>query len=439
MNQTVEIPHVLVVEDSRTQAERLKLVLEENGFCVNLAPDGAEALSAIARQRPDLVLSDVLMPRMNGYQMCRAIKSDRRLRDLPVLLLTTLGDPEEVLEGLESGADYYITKPCDDGLLVDRIRKLLSGGPRRVRDDIEVLPPLEVELPGGTRTVHSSRRRMLDVLLSTYENTVRQNQELTAVREALERLNESLLQEVTERRRAEAEVRQLNDRLRQSNEELEQFAYVACHDLKQPLNQIAMLTDILVNSFEGRLSDSQIRLTGMVRKGVDRMRALILDLLELSRVESKGKPMEPVALGEVLTTVLETVRNELAASGGEVAAGPLPTVTGDRGQLVQLVQNLIGNAIKFRRQGVPPRVLVDAVREKGSWLISVSDNGTGFDPDKAEEVFQMFRRLHSHDEYPGTGIGLAICAKIVGRHGGRIWAESRPGVGSVFHFTLPST
>ncbi len=433
----IEHPRVLVAEDSPTQAERLRLVLEENGFEVTVARDGAEALDSIAQDRPDLVVSDVMMPRMNGYQMCRAVKSDPVLNTLPVLLLTTLQDPEEVLEGLESGADYYITKPYEESMLVERMRTLLAHPPTP-DSELESESTIEMVLPSGMREVRSTRRRMLNVLLSTYENAVRQNHELTLARESLQRLNESLVKEVAERRRAEEAEKRVNQRLKQSNEELEQFAYVACHDLKQPLNQIGMLTELLQRSFKGQLDENQKRLMSMVGNGVNRMRALILDLLELSRVESKGRPMAPVPLDEVLSVVLETLQTELSTCGGQVESVPLPTVVGDSGQLVQLFQNLVGNAVKFRRKGVEPRVAVGVQQEEGGWHFRVEDNGIGFDPSKAEEVFQMFRRLHAHDEYPGTGIGLAICAKIVVRHGGRIWAESQPGVGSVFHVLLPA-
>ncbi|MFH1530380.1 MAG: response regulator [Pseudomonadota bacterium] len=436
MSESDERWHILVVEDSATQAERLRLVLEESGFAVTVARDGAEALDRLKGFKPDLVVSDVMMPRMNGYQMCRAIKRDPALRDVPVLMLTTLQDPVEVLEGLESGADSYLTKPCDDSLLVHRINALLFA-PEEADVDEEEAPPIEVMLPGGPRRIHSTRRRMLQVLLSTYENAVRQNQELAAARELLERLNESLVTEIGERRRAEADAQRLNARLERSNEELERFAYVACHDLEQPLNQIGMLTEVLGRSMEGRLDAHQSQAMELITTGVGRMRSLILDLLMLSRVDSQGKPLAPVELDGVLAVVRGTLIDDIANSGAALHVPPLPRVMGDEGQLIQLFQNLLGNALKFRRAAVPPEIRVEAVLQGERWRFSVRDNSIGFDPSKATEVFQIFRRLHTQDEYPGTGIGLGICAKIVDRHGGKIWAESEPGVGSVFYFTLP--
>ena len=429
--------HILVVEDSPTQAERLRLVLEERGFAVTVARDGVDALDQLKRDRPSLVLSDVMMPRMNGYKMCRAIKADPALREIPVLMLTTLQDPEEVVEGLESGADSYLTKPCEDGLLVHRIRSLLFDA-RLLETEEETPPPIEVMLPSGPRMVHSTRRRMLEVLMSTYENAVRQNQELASAREALERLNEGLIREISERRRAEAAVQQSNTRLERSNEELERFAYVACHDLNQPLNQIGTLTEMLGRSMQVRMDEDQAEMMGLIVKAVGRMRALILDLLELSRVESKGKPLVPVALDEVLEIVLGTLAQEITASGATVSfKSGFPQVMGDGGQLVQLIQNLLGNALKFRREGVPPMIHLEVAPENDNWHFTILDNGIGFEPRFARDVFQIFRRLHTQEEYPGTGIGLGICAKIIERHGGRIWAESEPGVGSVFQFLLP--
>ncbi len=425
---------VLVVEDSPTQAERLRIVLEEAGFRVEVARNGAKALEKIRQRRPDAVVSDVMMPQMNGYQMCQAIKKDPHTRNLPVLLLTTLHDAAEVLEGMEAGADCYITKPYEDDLLTNKVRALIAVQPEVTEDPDG---PLTVLHLGTEREVRASRRQLLNVLLSTYENAVRQNQALLEARNQLECLNEDLVREVAERRRAEEETRELNARLERSNEELAQFAYVASHDLKQPLTQIAQMVEMLSRSLGERLSDRDRKVMDFIGGGVRRLQDLIHDLLQLSQVDSRGADFAPVDLRTILDTTMEDLRSAADEAGGVVLWDKLPTVQGDRSQLARLFLNLVGNALKFRRPGEAPVVQIRAARNKeGLWHITVSDNGIGFPQDKADRIFGMFQRLHSDREYRGTGIGLAICAKIVANHGGRIWAESVEGSGSTFHFTL---
>ncbi len=247
----------------------------------------------------------------------------------------------------------------------------------------------------------------------------------------------SQVQDVTARRALDLELERQRAELARSNAELEQFAYVASHDLKEPLRAIASYTQLLGERYADRLDARARRYIGHAVDGATRMSALVDDLLALSRVGTTGEPFAPVQLDAVLAETLHAMRATIAESGGAVTSDPLPCVTGDAAQLRQVLQNLVGNALKFRRPGVPPRVHVSAAAERGQWTITVRDNGIGIDPRFAELVFEVFRRLHTRDEYPGTGIGLAICRKAVERHGGRIWVEAAPDGGSAFRFTLP--
>lgn len=224
--------------------------------------------------------------------------------------------------------------------------------------------------------------------------------------------------------------------LRRSNAELEQFAYVASHDLQEPLRMISSYTQLLAKRYQGRLDTDADEFIAYAVDGATRMQTLINDLLTYSRVGTRTKPFVPTHLAEVLALALTNLRVLLHEQAAVVTNDDLPIVVGDESQLVQLFQNLIGNAVKFRG-AAPPHVHV-SVREAGpDWVFSVRDNGIGFDPQFAERIFVIFQRLHTKTEYAGTGIGLALCKKIVERHGGRIWAESQPGAGATFYFALP--
>ena len=200
---------------------------------------------------------------------------------------------------------------------------------------------------------------------------------------------------------------------------------------------VASYTQLLARRYGDKLDDDAREFIGFAVDGVTRMQALINDLLAFSRVGTRGGTFERTDANLVLERVLVNLGPAIEEAGAEVTSDPLPTVTADAGQLGQVLQNLIANAIKFRRPGDAPRVHLSARRERGEWLFSVADNGIGIAPEFAERIFVLFQRLHKRDEYPGTGIGLSICKKIVERHGGRIWLESTPGEGTTFLFTIP--
>jgi PAS domain S-box-containing protein len=241
-----------------------------------------------------------------------------------------------------------------------------------------------------------------------------------------------------ERRRAEEALRQHALELARSNEELQQFAYVASHDLQEPLRMVASYTQLLARRYRGRLDADADEFIGYAVDGVNRMQRLIQDLLAYSRVGTRGREPRPCDAGQALQRAADNLRTMFQETQGELKAGPLPRVLADETQLIQLFQNLVGNGLKFHGTA-PPRVEVAAEPHgPGWWRFTVKDNGLGIDPQYFERIFIIFQRLHGREEFPGTGIGLAICKKIVERHGGRIGLESRPGEGSTFWFTLPA-
>jgi len=239
--------------------------------------------------------------------------------------------------------------------------------------------------------------------------------------------------DVLQNARAELEARAAA--LERSNAELEQFAYVASHDLQEPLRMIAAYVQLLERRYRGKLGPDADECIHYASEGATRMHRLILDLLAFSRVGTHGGDFLPTRLDGVLYDVLDDMKVAIEESGAKVVSGGLPRLRIDPQQIGQLFQNLIANAIKFRAKD-PPQVRISARRDGENWVFAVADNGIGFDMRFAERIFVIFQRLHARDRYPGTGIGLAICKKIVERHGGRIWAESEPGKGSTFSFTL---
>lgn len=243
------------------------------------------------------------------------------------------------------------------------------------------------------------------------------------------RIYTAVLRDVTERVRAAEE-------LARSNSDLEQFAYVASHDLQEPLRMVASYTQLLARRYRGRLDADADEFISFAVDGVKRMQALINDLLAFSRVGTRGEAFEPTDTNDVMARVLRDLGTAIQDAGAEVTHEPLPTITADAVQLGQVFQNLLSNAIKFRPPDRIPRVHVSARRDHSEWIFSVADNGIGIEPEYAERIFLLFQRLHGRDEYPGTGIGLAICRKIVERHGGRIWFDSTPGRGTTFHFSV---
>ncbi|MFN6496178.1 MAG: ATP-binding protein [Nostoc sp. DedQUE01] len=261
--------------------------------------------------------------------------------------------------------------------------------------------------------------------------------------QALQGVNEELEIKVQERT---SELQKLNQDLQRSNQELEQFAYVASHDLEEPLRAVAGYTQLLEKEYQHCLDDSAKEYLAYIVDGAKRMQQLIQDLLAYSRVGTRGQEFVLVDCNTALSLALSNLYVAIAESEAIITHDPLPKLLADKTQMVQLFQNLVGNAIKFRRQK-PPQIHIGVLtteREaegelstpRSQWLISVRDNGIGIKSQYLERIFEVFRRLHTRREFPGTGIGLAICKKIVERHGGRIWAESEPGVGTVFYFTL---
>jgi hypothetical protein len=246
-----------------------------------------------------------------------------------------------------------------------------------------------------------------------------------------------LLRDITERKRAQAALQQTTADLQRSNRDLEQFAYAASHDLQEPLRAIGGYVKLLEHRFPDRLDAKARAYIAGAFDGATRMERLISDLLAFSRVVTLGDAFLPADLEDALEQALRNLEAGINSTQPTITHDPLPTLSVDAGQIRQVFQNLIGNALKFHGEQ-PPKIHIGAQRQEGRWVFSVRDNGIGIDAQYFERIFQVFQRLHTRNKYPGTGIGLAVCKKIVERHGGQIWVESQPGQGSTFYFSIPA-
>lgn len=285
---------------------------------------------------------------------------------------------------------------------------------------------LKKHAPVGPDEVPAEWARLLEAVSAAYDQN-------DSDRAMLERSLELSSAELLEKERLVDEQKR---ELQRSNTELEHFAYVASHDLQEPLRTVQSYMQLLKRRYGDKFDDDGREFIGFAIEGATRMRSLIEDLLDYARVASRAKPFEATPLAGVVEQVLQGLSVRLRERRASVEVGTLPTVLGDPRQLAQLLQNLIANAVKFQKQDVDPVVRITAEPSDEGVLVRVQDNGIGLAPEYGEKIFVIFQRLHSRDQYEGTGVGLAVCKKIVERHGGRIWVESEPGAGATFCFTL---
>jgi two-component system sensor histidine kinase/response regulator len=369
---------ILIVDDVPANLEVVGWHLERHGYCAVVAQGGEEGIERAELVRPSLILLDVLMPGVDGFETCRRLKARESTREIPVIFMTALTDTADKLTGFEVGAVDYVTKPLDGAEVLARI---------------------------GTHLTLDSLRRQLQTQNIQLQHEIRAREE---VQRALQR----------------------------SNAELEQLAYVASHDMQEPLRMVASYLQLVAQRYQGKLDTDADEFIGFAVDGAKRMQTLINDLLSYSRVGTKARPLAPTACETLVATAISDLSVAIRETGARITHGPLPIVMADAMQLTQLFQNLLGNAIKYHGTE-PPLVHIEAEPAGSDWCFSVRDNGIGIAPEYFERIFVLFQRLHGRREYSGTGIGLALCKKIIERHGGRIWVESTPGAGSVFRFTIP--
>jgi len=368
---------VVNVDDHEPARYARGRMLRLAGFTVYDAGTGEEAIQLSAERQPEVVLLDVHLPDIHGGEVCQRLKNQE---DSPIVIQLSASaiSAPQATAALNRGADAYLIEPIDPDVLVATIRAFLR-------------------LRNAERALAAANRE----------------------------LSEKNIQ-----------LQSLNRALMRSNEDLEHFAYVASHDLQEPLRNISTHIQFLERVSAERFDESERRVFSFVVHGARRMSALISDVLRYSRVGRDLPTLKPVDLSEVVDWVLANLSESLAEAGASVTTEGLPSVSGDFVQLGQVFQNLLGNSLKYRDPRRPLHVEISAEPDASAdWLIRVGDNGIGIPAEYLDRIFRPFKRLHGY-EIPGNGIGLALCRRIVEGHGGRIWAESTPGEGTTFLLTL---
>ena len=556
---------ILVVDDVEESRYYLEVLMRGHGHEVFAARNGAEALALAQKETVDIIISDILMPVMDGFELCRRCKQDDRLAAIPFIFYTaTYVDPRDQAFGLSLGADYYLIKPLEPDFLMQVLHDALSGrdrapsklhdislenDPLYLRQHNEALirkletkmiqlenanQRLEQELLERKRAEEALRmseekyRRIVETanegilvadvdfrvkyvnqkladmlgylpeeiigrllgyfmfpedladdqekrshrsqgLNETYERRFRRKDggecwtiiSATAIRtedggfkgsfamftditvrrqaeEALRRSHHDLELKVHDRT---AEIKTYMTKLEKSNEALQEFAVIASHDLQEPLRKVSTFGKMLKQKCDSSLGTEGNDYLERMLNANERMQSLLKGLLDYSRVTLADNPFVRVALSEIIRAVLSDLEVRIEKTGGEVQFGDLPVIQADPTQMQQLFQNLIGNALKFHKEGERPFIKISGGTADGNYCrIVVQDNGIGFEGQYFKKIFAPFQRLHGKSSpYEGTGMGLAICKRIVERHGGSITAKSEPGVGSRFVITLPVT
>jgi two-component system, sensor histidine kinase and response regulator len=404
---------ILIAEDSATQAERLKYTLENQGYLVTVTGNGREALRAARVERPTLLISDVIMPEMDGFQLCQAVKSDPELGGIPVILVTTLSDPHDVIRGLECRADNFVMKPYDDRYLLSRIRFVLVNSDLRDREQSSM--GVEIYFNGRRHFITADRLQILNLLLSTYEAAIQRNQELNHARNELQTVNAAL---------------------ETANGELESFSYSVSHDLRAPLRVIDGFSQALLEDYADKLDQEGKENLQRVRAATRRMGELIDDMLNLSRVTRSEMRLESVNLSELAQTIAAELQRSQPDRRVEFVIAEGMVVNGDQGLLKVALENLLGNAWKFTGKRSEANIKFGMTEGDGKRVYFVRDNGSGFDMAYANRLFGAFQRLHDSHDFAGTGIGLATVQRVIHRHGGQIWAEAEVAKGATFYFTL---
>jgi two-component system sensor histidine kinase/response regulator len=445
---------ILIVEDSPTQAERLRRLIQSIGYRVRVASNGQRALNLIRERKPDLVVSDIIMPEMDGYALCRALKADAGLRAIPVILVTALNDTKDIIRGIECGADNFVRKPYSEEYLLNRISQVLQNGRLRqgaggdAGQDAGHDAGVAVYLGEQKHFINASRQQMLDLLISTYEQAVQVNGELQARERQVLELNMKLSHHAAELEAHNQEIARKNLELAEASRMKSAFIANMSHELRTPLNAIIGFTGTLLMKLPGPLTADQDRQLNTIRGSARHLLSLINDMLDVARIEA-GKltlALAPVQCQLLLRETVESLR-PLAAQKGldltiDVADDPTPiTVVSDRRALTQILINLVNNAIKFTEQGsVRVALARHAGAEPGETVteFSVTDSGAGIRPEDQPKLFQAFSQLDStstrHAE--GAGLGLYLCRNLANLLGGSLQFSSEFGAGSTFTLVL---
>ena len=429
---------ILAVEDSRTQAEALRSLLDDAGYAVTVARAGGDALRELHAQKTDLVISDVIMPGMNGFDLCRALRADAALAHIPFIVLTSLAEPLDIMRGLECGADNYVTKPYEPDVLLRRIERTLVS--RGTSPSDAPREPIGVTFLGASFQVGSTREQILDVLISSFEDVVRANAALRSAEAEREAL-------YVKERQARLESENARRRAEEANQAKSEFLAMMSHDLRTPLNAIGGYSELLALGVRGPVNDAQLAALDRIRRNQRHLLNLVNDVLSFARLETGEIPLNVTSFNlnrtiRPLRAVIEPQATKRAIQYKFDPCDDGVAVRADAERVEQVLINLLGNAVKYSPPDQP--IFVSASPQGDMLAISVADRGAGIDPLEQGMIFDKFYRGQSYrdptqrNRVGGTGMGLAICRAIVTAHGGTIGVTSQLGHGSVFTFTLPT-
>lgn len=387
---------ILLVDDREENLLALETILENNTYQFIKARSGREALKCLLRDQDFcLIIMDVVMPEMDGLETAELIYSREKLKNIPIIFLTALDVEENIYKGYAAGAVDYISKPLVPALLRAKVGAFV---------DLSI-----------------------------------KNRKLLLHEEKLRTINKNLEDEIKERKLSEEKIKALNKNLEEKLNELQAldaFAYSVSHDLMSPLSNINGLANFLLTQCSHQFDEKVQKMLTMILKGTQSMSDLIKDLLLFSRQANADLVKTELNMNEMVNTVLEEVAGYKSISRFEVKVHDLPDANCDCNMLKQVWVNFISNAIKYSQKSNPPRIDIGGRQENGRAVYYVKDNGVGFDMKNYDKLFGAFQRLHSSEDFEGTGIGLAIVKRIIERHDGKVWAESVVGEGSTFYFSL---
>jgi signal transduction histidine kinase len=395
---------ILLFEDNPGDAGLIEEMVNDSAnysYELKIAETMEEGMDLLKVDSYNLILLDLGLPDSDGINTFLNVQRENSA--VPIIILTGLNNDNIGVEAVKMGAQDYLTKGSVDAELLERSIK------------------------------YSIERNKVQLELQKYRDNLEEKVEKRT--EELDKANKRLKIEIEDHKKTEIKLEKYLAELKRSNKELQQFAYVASHDLQEPLRMVASFTQLLEKKYKGQLDSDADEFIKYAVDGAQRMQLLINDLLAYSRVSTRGEEFQLVDLDKAFNESLQNLKMSIDENEAKITIDPLPTIVADQIQIIQLFQNLVGNAIKFRGDETP-EIHMAAEEGEDEWIFRVIDNGIGIDSQHSQRIFRVFQRLHERDKYPGTGIGLSICEKIVERHGGYIWVDSKPGNGSAFCFTI---